>query len=159
MPAYVKPPDMLMLCLPPSGIYLGGKEDHKNWETARRRPGSSKIGERRQNGLLGPTNVYRTGFIRQGKLANSSGYQFPVTPLSRPKKKPQDSADVTIVGVASIRTAWRIELRTKRSQTLSKGYVPSDGTLRCSSACSPSANATSANTTSGDTDQTTEFPL
>jgi hypothetical protein len=42
MPAYVKPPDMLMLCLPPRGIYLGGKqEDHKNCFSALQLLGST----------------------------------------------------------------------------------------------------------------------
>jgi len=57
MPAYVKPPDMLMLCLPPSGIYSGAKRGPQELE-GRETTGrvATKIGERRRNGLLRPTH-------------------------------------------------------------------------------------------------------
>jgi hypothetical protein len=57
------------------------------------------------------------------------------------------------VGSGLTRTACGSELGPKGGfyETLSKGYVPSDGTLRCSSACSTSANTTRANTTSANT--------
>jgi hypothetical protein len=59
MPAYVKPPDTLMLCLPPRGIYLGASKRTTRIGRPRGGPGSPKIGERRQNGLLGPLNATR----------------------------------------------------------------------------------------------------
>ena len=55
-----------------------------------------------------------------------------------------------IVGSGPTRTALRIGTEGQKGghyETLSKGYVPSDGTLRCSSACSTSANTTRANAT------------
>ena len=70
-------------------------------------------------------------------------------PTSRQKSNHRTVQTITNSSSGLTRTACGSELGPKGGlyETVSKGYVPSDRTLRCSSACSTSANTTRANTT------------